>query len=113
MKKNMTPAARSGPGCPINSRILAAKRDELRLKDLHALQNYKGFILYPMSMQPGNLETQILLLNCLLKRVEVEGAGEFSLLFVNRDLSFRENGFPAGIAPYASAPGRGFLVRKI
>ena len=67
---------------------IAAKRDELQLKSLYASKKYKSFILYHDTHSANSLEIKILLLNSLLKNNQIERAqGEFTLLFINRNLS--------------------------
>ena len=67
---------------------IAAKRDELQLKNLYAAKKYKNFIVYHDTHSANSLEIKILLLNSLLKNSRIARAqGEFASLFINRNLS--------------------------
>ena len=67
---------------------IAAKRDELQLKNLYAAKKYKSFIVYHDTHSANSLEIKILLLNSLLKNNQIARAqGEFTSLFINRNLS--------------------------
>jgi len=67
--------------------FLAARRDELRLQNLHAAGRYAEFIALSSARQPGNLDLRIMRLDSLIRSGRrAQAAAEFKALFPRQRL---------------------------